>query len=460
MSKLIHQILIFLAKKILWRFRSACKNIPVILVAGNVGKSSQTLLLNQLFETSGYHVWSGTSQNKNRNTLTGLIMTLGEFSDSLEQAGFLKKLLFITKAIGVWLFKTWDFGSIPNILIYEIGVDRAGEMDDYIKVFGRANWVILSNFGPEHTVGFEAEFDLEKWLSIKSSITNLINQNPQFDLEKIELEGVLKNCYLEQFKLLELGLNYALPASFELKGTELVLKKTNLGTNEYQNIKLKVVRNPDFSLKAGDYDTTAKHLFPQSFARQIGIADLVRESFDLPKESLSSVLNQLTLPNGRFGFFDGINETKIVDGSYNSDPASLNSFLDLLLEIQPKKLNYIILGEMRELGDSAIEVHQEIINRLNIIQKDINCEIILLGATWLQCKFDPKLFQHYSKVGQIIKKFKADVPKKETWIWVKGSQNTIFLECLVESLLLHESDVDRLARRGQDWDLLRKPWIG
>ena len=345
-------------------------------------------------------------------------------------------------------------------MIYEIGVDRAGEMEDYIEVFGRVSWVILSNFGPEHTVGFESDFKIENWSTVKPSIVDLINHNPQFDLETSELEGVLKNCYLEQFKLLELGLIYALPASFELKGNELVFKKTNLGTNEFQNIKLEVSRNRDHSLKVGDYTTSEKYLFPQTFSRQLGIADMVRESFSLKKEALISVLNNLTLPNGRFGFFEGVNQTKIVDGSYNSDPASLNSFLDLILEINSKDLNYIVLGEMRELGQTAVLSHQEIINRIAMIQNDLNCEIILLGATWLQCQFETKLFKHYSKVGQIIEYFKSNQPDLNAWFWIKGSQNTIFLEALVESLLVNTDNLDRLARRGMDWDLLRKSWVG
>ncbi len=464
-KNLTHQILVFLTEQILKKFKrqylkSTESKMSVILVAGNIGKSSQTLFLSQAFEKIGYSVWSGTTQNKNRNTLTGLIITLGEFEYNLEQVGLIPKIGFILKAIQVWFFKNWDFSPRPNILIYEIGVDRSGEMADYIQVFEQIDWVVISNFGPEHTVGFPEDFDDRSFELSKTNLADLYDLNPEFNLS-VNLPGklisnTLKNCYLEQLKLLTIAKNYILPADFELSGLELILKQNG----NLKAIKLDPSRQSDYTLICSGFQTPINYLLPKSFARQMVMTRVLAQNFGGTETQFQQILDTLVLPNGRFGLFDGINQSKIADGSYNSDPASLDSFLELLLELRPKKLNYLVLGEMRELGNDTIEVHQRILTKLESISKHLEIKVLLLGATWLDCDLSPlsEITQHFNKVGEIIADFKSKPPQNHSWFWIKGSQNTIFLESLVESLLENPVDESKLARRGRDWDLVRDQW--
>jgi len=453
-----HFSLVFLSSMIFSKFkknylRSKGEALAVILVAGNVGKSSQTLILNQIFEHLGYKVWTGTTQNKNRNTLTGLIMTLGELNISLENANSLQKLGFLIRAKLIWLFKSWNFGSKPNILIFEVGVDHQNEMEDYIKVFKSADWVVLSNFGPEHTAGFDTVFNPDK--KIISNLADLFSSFPDLDISNDELDNLLKNCYFEQLKLLNIAQNYILPSSFDLEKSELVISSKA----KLHSIRPQIDRLDNSVLIVDGIKTPNCFLFPLSFNRQIAMAHKVGERFGLSKSALEEVLANMILPNGRFGFFEGVNQTKIVDSSYNSDPASLHSFLDLILEIKSSDKQYIILGEMRELGDAAVSVHNEILERLENISQTLNVEVILLGATWLHCRYDRQKFKHFTKVGDIVRYFKSDLPEVGSWIWIKGSQNTIFLEVLVESLLAKKSDKTKLARQGSDWDELRQGYL-
>jgi hypothetical protein len=455
---LIHFSLVFLSSLIFAKFRKAYlsakgETLPVILVAGNVGKSSQTLFLNQAFEHLGYKVWTGTTQNKNRNTLTGLIMTLGELDISLEGANGLQKLSFLIRAKLIWLFKSWNFGQKPNILIFEIGVDHQDEMNDYIQVFKKVDWVVLSNFGPEHTAGFSKNFNPDK--TTISSLQDLFELFPELDIEKQNLDNLLKNCYFEQLKLLQIGKNYILPASFDLQKNEIAVKSKS----KLEAIKPKISRNNSSVLLVNEIATPDCFLLPLSFSKQISMTQKVGELFGLTRSAFAEVTANMILPNGRFGFFEGVNQTKIIDSSYNSDPASLNSFLDLILEIKSSEKQYIVLGEMRELGEVAVSVHNEILERLESISQQLNAEVLLLGATWLHCRYDRQKFKHFKTVGDIVRYFKQDIPKADSWIWIKGSQNTIFLEVLVESLLSKNSDKSKLARQGSDWDELRQSYL-
>lgn len=457
-KSITHFSLVFLSSVIYRKFKKAymkskSMGLPVILVAGNVGKSSQTLLLNQAFEHLGYKVWTGTTQNKNRNTLTGLIMTLGELDISLEGANSFKKVGFIIRAKLIWLFRSWNFGQKPNILIFEIGVDHQNEMTDYLKVFQSVDWVVLSNFGPEHTAGFSDIFNPNK--EISSNFEELFGKFPDLNISNQGLDNLLKNCYFEQLKLLNIAQNYILPASFDLEKNEIAI----CSNFKLQSIKPKISRINNSVLVVDDLKTPNYFLFPHSFSRQIAMTQKVGESFSLTESAFEEVLSNLILPNGRFGFFEGVNQTKIVDSSYNCDPASLNSFLDVIIEIKRGEKQFVVLGEMRELGETAVNTHNEILERLENISQKLNVELILLGATWLHCRYDRQKFKHFTKVGDIVRYFKSDPPEIGSWIWIKGSQNTIFLEVLVESLLVKKSDKSKLARQGSDWDELRKNYL-
>jgi len=448
--------------------------MPVILVGGNVGKSSQTLILNQLYAALGYRVWTGTTMYKNRNTLTGLIMVLGEFNQDLEQSNFTDKFSFLIKAKIAWLFKTWNFGNKPNILIYEVGIDHQNESDLYINLFKQVDWVILSNFGPEHTAGFSNVFDRKSNTNISQQLKGLIEFESDLDLLKAKYEIVEKNCYLEQLKLLTIAKRYILPSTFEISDkTEIVVFDSKL-----TKIIPKVERKKDFTLEIDDVKTNSEYFLPLSFARQIAISKIIYESnfkdlstpnnsssdtkIDLVYyENWSNIVSKLELPNGRFGFFNGLNNSKIVDGSYNNDPASLKTFVNQILKTELNQRNYLIIGEMRELGLNTVTVHNQMLDYIDSLpfKYKKNLKIMLLGDTWKKCNYDKNQIVYFERVGQAITYFKKIKFPANSWFWIKGSQNTIFLEALVESLLVDKKDKSKLARIGKDWDEIRKPYL-
>ena len=55
------------------------------------------------------------------------------------------------------------------------------------------------------------------------------------------------------------------------------------------------------------------------------------------------------------------------------------------------------------------------------------------------------------EAGKQIKKILAKKSKEATMIYVKGSQNTIFLEEAIEIILLNGSDIPHLCRQTPEW---------
>ena len=69
-------------------------------------------------------------------------------------------------------------------------------------------------------------------------------------------------------------------------------------------------------------------------------------------------------------------------------------------------------------------------------------------------KREKKKVYNPSTMAELISTLQS-LLKPNTWILFKGSQNTIFLERAVESILADKNDVRLLPRRGTYWDKMR-----
>jgi UDP-N-acetylmuramyl pentapeptide synthase len=194
----------------------------------------------------------------------------------------------------------------------------------------------------------------------------------------------------------------------------------------------------------------------------------------------------------------GINNTTIFDSSYNSDPDSVFAMLKSLelkvkSDLQKEKnsktealdndlsdyfkapSNYLVLGEMRELGSISTDKHKQVLDKLLELKAGYEEkieDIILVGSEWLECDFDKVSkfqddyqlivyknvnFRVFSQAGRVYDYLKDNV-RPGSWFWIKGSQNTIFLEILVENLLSNKDDLKLVCRQEPRWFEMRKPF--
>jgi len=123
----------------------------------------------------------------------------------------------------------------------------------------------------------------------------------------------------------------------------------------------------------------------------------------------------------------------------------------------------LILGDMRELGDLAEEKHREL---ASLIIKTKPRLVFLIGPLMKKylypelkkLNYPTKKLFIYDFAGQTLTDITNNLQKND-FVLVKGSQNTIFLEIIVEHLLADKKDVKYLCRRGSYWDLERKNFI-
>jgi UDP-N-acetylmuramoyl-tripeptide--D-alanyl-D-alanine ligase len=178
-----------------------------------------------------------------------------------------------------------------------------------------------------------------------------------------------------------------------------------------------------------------------------------------------NALKNYDVPPGRMRLLVGINETLIIDDTYNSSPFACESALKTLGEVIPTKVGtptmvgesagrkIAILGDMLELGKHTNEAHKNI----GKVAKE-NCDFLVVvgqraknikeGAIENGMNID-KIFEFPDSLeaGNFIKTF----IQKGDMVLVKGSQG-MRMERTVEAILLDQKNKEKLlVRQDEEW---------
>jgi UDP-N-acetylmuramoyl-tripeptide--D-alanyl-D-alanine ligase len=161
-----------------------------------------------------------------------------------------------------------------------------------------------------------------------------------------------------------------------------------------------------------------------------------------PDQTKQNLLANFHLPYSRCSLFQGINNSTIIDSTYNSSPLAAGEMLKLLSSFESPRI--AVLGDMRELGLASPNEHLKLY-QLALKSADT---IISVGPETTKY-FGPKSikFDHWWQADNYLKQH---LPPHSTLL-VKGSQNTIFLEELVKELLQNPKDNQLLCRQSSYW---------
>jgi len=240
--------------------------------------------------------------------------------------------------------------------------------------------------------------------------------------------------------------------------TQLSLaKKYTIGTTSSSFFQIQKVNSNskgfqlDFRLNNQKYSLHLKDVaLPHSFAVTIASSLITAHLLSLPiKDALASLESELSFPPSRNSLLKGLNDSLLIDSSYNSSPLAATEMLNLLSSFPPPRLS--ILGDMRELGLQSPKAHQEL-GKLSLKVAD---SIITVGPeTKRYFPKSPKV-KSFTYYWQAIEYLKKNPPQKAS-ILIKGSQNTIFTEEITKHLLENSTDADKLCRQSKYWQKLKE----
>lgn len=180
-------------------------------------------------------------------------------------------------------------------------------------------------------------------------------------------------------------------------------------------------------------------IYEISFGAALSLARIFNVSYH---EAINNIQTNFVLPPSRSSILNGIKNTTIIDSSYNSSPVACTKLLKFLSTFKTKKI--AVLGDMRELGTSTENEHQKIYD-LAIKSADL---IISIGPETMKY-FGDKSNKFIN--WQTASSFLTDQIQGGETILVKGSQNTIYLEELVKTILKNPSDSKKLCRQSKYW---------
>ena len=482
------KLLIYVGRRLLDKARKSYskkygKEWPIVLVAGTAGKSSSTLLIQNMFSKAGWQVFGSATKTICLNSLTGLIMVLGGFFFQFEGGqGVWHKFEFLVEAFWSMFFSSFNNLEEKSVLVFEIGFNEQYESNFFIKIFeGKGTMLAVTNLTLEHSFGFSNRLDT----ATLSRLENVLPESLTHQLLDSERSNArLANTAIEQLKLINCSKYAIIPTV--IGGIENDWFSNFSG--DWLEIKHQAARVNNRLEVDKKYLFPEEYLLPLTFAKTIGILEEAKKIFNLEVD-LQEVLDTFSFPNGRFSMLKGIKESVLVDSTYNSDPASLLGFLSLFQEILqlqketaemygtlPK--HHLVLGEMREMGKIATAQHSLILDKLLEIGTNFPDRIEsirLIGKEWLATnqddivkmdgdvtfiRYSDHFFKVYKSAKAIIDSLPEDTIQYGSWFWLKGSKNTIFLEAVTEYLLEDkESSELKLCRRGEEWDEIRQPWL-
>jgi len=391
--------------------------VKLIVVAGSVGKTSTKQAIATLLSQK-YRV---ALHEGNHNThLSAPLAILGiQYPEQL-------------KSVSAWLSvfraarQRINEPTGVDVIIAEIGTDHPGDIAHF-GTYLHPHIAVITAVTPEHMEFFPTIDDVakEELTAANFSEIAVINRD-DVDGRYAEL---LTNPNIDTY-----GTTAA--AEYRFEASDFTVDKGYSGS----------IITPEY---AEPILATVKVVGEHSLRPTMGAVAVGMKLALTPQEITTGLANIRPVP-GRMNVLKGIDNTIIIDDSYNSSPLAASSALQTLYNMQaPQRI--AILGSMNELGASSASEHEAL---------GMLCDPTLLS--WVVTvgeEADKYLAPAAKKRGCQVKSFKSaidaggfvrSVTEPGAVILAKGSQGGIYVEEAVKVLCVMSDDIE-LVRQSPQW---------
>ena len=285
-----------------------------------------------------------------------------------------------------------------QIGIVEMGANHKKEIEALCEI-AQPNFGYITNFGKAHIEGFgsiegviEGKSELYKYIS-KEKGTLFFNADDPV-----------------QNKLLG---NYPSKVGFsQTKKNFYTLKQIDA--------------NPYVALQAAQTNITSNLIGAYNFTN-ISAGVLIGDFFDIPLNDIKQAIEEYLPTNNRSQLITK-GSTQIILDAYNANPTSMMAALQHFNTIKTAS-KMVFLGDMFELGETAQEEHQDIVDYLSNTNID---EVHLIGSYFSKTKLQVKNCHQHKTFEALKSAFKNTIPK-DTTILIKASRG-MALERIVPML--------------------------
>ena len=255
-----------------------------------------------------------------------------------------------------------------EIAIIEMGANHIGEINFSCNI-AEPNYGIITNIGKAHIEGFGSIEGIKKtknelYQFIQSKNGNLFVNNE--DVTLLELSKNIKKQTYGNAKANCFGKLISSTPSVKLNWNNKLITSNLYGAYNYQNILAAICIGKYFNVASDDIKKAIEEYYPT---------------------------------NNRSQIIENNTNTIFLD-AYNANPTSMNAAIDTFIENDSSN-KLMILGDMLELGDTSIEEHQAIVNRIEKLK--INTLFIGKEFNSINDKYNFTYLENVDKVIEWLK---------------------------------------------------------
>ncbi len=426
MKQMLKKQLAVAAKKILATYKP-----EIIGVTGSVGKTTTKEAIATVLG-SRFNV---RATYKNYNNEIGVPLTvIGATSPGRSLKGWLQ-VFTLAKKISADAKTTY-----PEMLVLEMGIDHPGDMD-YLTSIAKPHRAVLTRLGSAHAEFFSSISELH---AEKFKLAQALPEDGVL-IYNYEDPEIRKKVADFPYKSISYGFSDGADVKAEASSLNFITDKTRVG------VSFKI-----------EYEGSAVPVFVPGLVSRPGVlsalaAAAVAYSYNFNSIEISEALGKFKPPAGRMNVMSGLRETLIIDDTYNSSPEAVSESLETLFEIPKTDYHesWIVLGDMRELGERSKQAHQDI----GALVADKKFDYLVTVGPEAEAIFESAKANgmninrvwHFVEVKEAAE-FLAEKISTQDILLIKGSQ-AVRLEKIVKRLMREpERASELLVRQGSEWN--------
>lgn len=417
MKQILEKILAVIAKRIVEKYKPR-----IVAITGSTGKTMHKFAIG-LVLSEKYNL---RASEGNYNNEIGVPLTIiGEESPGRSVFGWLYIIIKGT-LMGIFSFK------YPEMLVLEMGVQKPGDMEKLLRM-APPDISVITSISPAHFEFFESLDAIEEEKGLIASVL------PTDGVLILNADDYRASRQAEKTQAQVISYGFSVHADIRI-------------SNVVQNYSESVSSLVDLIWKGGSlsYEIGAlgrPYVLASAAACSVGLAASV------PLEQIAAALKDLGMLRGRLNMLPGINGSIVLDDSYNSSPASVKEALYTLSRLSAKK-KIVVLGDMLELGEIALDEHVKIAQLVAEAKVDL---FVTIGENALNAHDAvekigvPSLrTKHFREMYSMANLLQNEVVNGSV-ILVKGSQD-MRMEKISRELLQDPSEAENVLPR-QDFPI-------
>ena len=404
----------------------------IIAITGSLGKTSTKDAVYAVFSKIAYV----RKSEKSFNSEIGLPLTILGCPN-----GWSDPFVWVLNILkGLWLF-IWPH-KYPEWLILEVGVGKPGDMKK------TASWLVAD------AVIITAIGDTPAHIEFFNSHKHLVEEKSQL-IKTLKSDGllVLNSDDKIVLEMKTKSKSHSITYGFD-EGADILGSDDKIFFNE-KNQPAGVIFRVDE--QGNSLPVVIEGVFGHNhiYASLAALALSSGLKFNI-LDAINSLKNY-DVPPGRMRLLNGIEDSLILDDTYNSSPFACESALKTLGAMKWDGRRIAVLGDMLELGKHTIEAHKNI---GKIAQENLNKKDDILVVVGQRAKAikegafsfgmnGENIFEFLDsdETGEFLKTFL----KGGDMILVKGSQG-MRMERIVEAILRDQENKEKLlVRQDKEW---------